>query len=279
MRINIGSGLLPLNLLVIVLLVAIIFFPLVPLRVILGLPFILFFPGYVLMLALFPRKERMSGIERVVLSFGLSIAVVPLVGLILNYTWWGITLESVLYSLASFIFITSVIAHFKRKRLPEQERFVIEFQLRIPSWRTGHRDKAPSIILVLAILGVLGMMGYVIATPKVGERFTEFYILGQEGKVTEYPSELKVGEEGRVIIGIINRESEPVSYRVEVRIGGMTNNEMGPIVLEHEEKWEREATFVPQVAGKNQKVEFLLYKDRNIEPCFEPLHLWIDVTE
>jgi len=121
LRINIGSGLLPLNLLVIGLIATIIFFPLVPLRVILGLPFILFFPGYVLMLALFPRKERMSGIERVVLSFGLSIAVVPLLGLILNYTWWGITLESILYSMASFIFIISVIASNRRKRLGERE--------------------------------------------------------------------------------------------------------------------------------------------------------------
>ena len=80
-------------------------------------------------------------------------------------------------------------------------------------------------------------------------------------------------------MGIINNEHEIASYRVVIKINGVKNNEVGPIVLDNGEKWERGATFVPQVAGKNQKVEFLLYKDRDIEPCFEPLHLWIDVTE
>jgi len=80
-------------------------------------------------------------------------------------------------------------------------------------------------------------------------------------------------------VGIINNEHEIASYRVVIKINGVKNNEVGPIVLNNGETREREATFVPQVAGKNQKVEFLLYKDRDIEPCFEPLHLWIDVTE
>jgi uncharacterized membrane protein len=57
------------------------------------------------MIALFPKREKMGGIERIALSFGMSLAVVPLLGLILNYTPWGIRLESILYSVASFIFI------------------------------------------------------------------------------------------------------------------------------------------------------------------------------
>ncbi len=278
-RLKIRNELIPLNLLVILLIVAIIFFPSNTLRIILGLPFVLFFPGYALVTALFPRREGMDSIQRVALSFGMSIAVVPLIGLILNYTPWGIRLESILWSIASFIFIMSAIAWFRRKRLVEKERFGVEFHLALPGWGGGTWDKALSIILVVAILGVLGTLGYVIATPKVGERFTEFYILGQEGKVTKYPSELKVGEEGRVIIGIINRESEPVSYRVEVRIGGIENNEVGPAALENNEKWEGEVSFTPEVAGEKQKVEFLLFKNREVEPCLKPLHLWLNVKE
>ncbi|GAI18944.1 unnamed protein product, partial [marine sediment metagenome] len=157
------------------------------LRIALGLPFLLFFPGYTLVAALFPKRESLEAIERVALSFGMSIAVVPLIGLILNYTPWGIRLEPVLYSVTSFIFITSIVAWLRRKGLPEQERFGIKFQLKAPGWGRGALDRILSIILVVAVLGALGMLGYVIAAPKVGEKFTEFYILGLSGKATDYP--------------------------------------------------------------------------------------------
>ena len=69
------------------------------LRIALGLAFGLFFPGYTLIAALFPKKDSLNGIERLALSFGLSIVVVPLIGLILNYTPWGISLYPILVSL------------------------------------------------------------------------------------------------------------------------------------------------------------------------------------
>jgi len=52
-------------------------------RIVLGLPFVLVFPGYTLAAALFPRKDHLDAIERVAL--GLSIAVVPLIGLALGH--------------------------------------------------------------------------------------------------------------------------------------------------------------------------------------------------
>ena len=62
-----------------------------------------------------------------------------------------------------------------------------------------------------------------------------------------------------------------------MRINGARNNELGPIVLEHDEKWEREISFVPEKTGENQKVEFFLYINGEAEPHLEPLRLWLDV--
>jgi uncharacterized membrane protein len=56
-----------------------------PVRIILGLPLVLFLPGYALIATLFLRKDNLDGIERIALSFGLSIAITPLLGLALNY--------------------------------------------------------------------------------------------------------------------------------------------------------------------------------------------------
>jgi len=274
-----GSGLLPLNLLTIVMIVVISFLPSGVVQIVLGTPFVLFFPGYALMAALFPKREGMGGIERVALSCGISIAVVPLLGLLLYYTPWGISQESVLGSVASFIFITSIIAWFRWKRVSSSERFNIEFQVRMQGWGGGVWDRALSIISGVAILGAFGTLVYIIAVPKVGESFSEFYVLGLEGKAGDYPTELVVGEAGRVIVGIINNEHKTVSYRVEVRIDGVKNNEIEPVTLEHDGKWEEEVSFVPEQVGDNQKVEFLLYKDGEVQPDSELLRLWIDVTE
>ena len=69
MTIRVKNELIPLNLLVIVLVATIILFPSNILRIILGLPFLLFFPGYTLVAALFTGKEGMGSAERVALRF------------------------------------------------------------------------------------------------------------------------------------------------------------------------------------------------------------------
>jgi uncharacterized membrane protein len=273
LRIKIKDELLPLVLLVLALIIIIAIFPSNILRIILGLPFVLFFPGYTLMAALYPRRERISGMERVALSFGLSLAIVPLIGLILNFTPWGIRLEPILYSVASFIVIMAVFAWFSRKRLIADERFKIEFSLTFPGWGSSVRDRTLSIIIVLAALVILGVAGYFIATPKTSSPYTEFYILNLDSKAVDYPTSLKIGEAGKVIIGIVNHESKTVDYRVEVRIGGVKSNEIGPIVLENGKKREQETNFIPQVAGNQQKVEFILYKNTEVELALEQLNL------
>ncbi len=136
--------------------------------------------------------------------------------------------------------------------------------------------KLLSIVLVVSILGTLGVLGYVIATPKVREGFTEFYILGIEGKAADYPRELAMGEEGRVTVGIVNHKHEPVTYRIEVIIDGGKNKEVGPVGLEHNEKWEGIIAFTPNEPGENQKVEFLLYRQGQTD-VYQSLHLWVDV--
>jgi uncharacterized membrane protein len=60
-------------------------YPIVYLRYILGSIFILWLPGYTFIKALFPEKE-LDSIERIALSIGMSIALVPIIGLLLNYT-------------------------------------------------------------------------------------------------------------------------------------------------------------------------------------------------
>jgi len=92
-------------------------FPLVVLRWILGSLFVLFIPGYVAIEALFPEGRDLEGIERFALSVGLSLASVPLIGLLLNYTPWGIRLNPIVISLTAFTLTLAVVALARKYRI------------------------------------------------------------------------------------------------------------------------------------------------------------------
>ncbi len=189
-------------------------FPESILRKIIGLPFILFFPGYSLISFLFPKQDDLDGIERLALSFGMSIAISPLIGLALNYTPFGIRLTPILMSLAAFNTLFSLLAICRRLKI--ENPFVPKIELSI-EWKSMSRvEKVLSVVLILAIIIAVGALVYVVATPKQGERFTEFYILGPNGKAEGYPMELRVGEKASVIVGIANHEHRTINYIVEV---------------------------------------------------------------
>ena len=97
-------------------------FPLVVFRWVLGSVFVLFIPGYVAVEALFPKGRELDGIERLALSVGLSLALVPLVGLLLNYTPWGIRLDPIMISLTILTVGLAIVAFARRFRL-SVERF------------------------------------------------------------------------------------------------------------------------------------------------------------
>jgi uncharacterized membrane protein len=227
------------------------------LRIVIGLPLLLFFPGYTLIAALFPGKESIEWIERLALSLGMSIAVVPLIGLVLNYTPWGIRLNPVMIAIIAFILLMCGIAWYRRKDLPESDRFRVSFQVRRFIWKRQTRfDKFLSVVLVLAIVGVIGTVGYLATHPKVGERFTEFYILGAEGKAVGYSTELKLGDRGELILGIVNHEQEKTSYRVEIMVDGIENSVytwIGDEIITREEKGE---------GTEGETVEVVLWEEK-----------------
>lgn len=80
--------------------------PFIYVRYVLGSLFVLFLPGYSLIRVLFPKKE-LNNIERYALSIGMSIALVPITGLILNYSPWGIRPIPITLSL---LVLTAVLA-------------------------------------------------------------------------------------------------------------------------------------------------------------------------
>jgi len=169
---------------------------------------------------LFPEKKNLNTLERVALSFGLSIAITPLIGFGLNYTPFGIRLEPILASLTAFIVAFSLLAFWRRYKVEDP---YLPFDP-IKLWdsakgdfvKEGKTDRALTILLVIAILSSVVALAYVVAFPQQGEKFTEFYILGPEHNATGYPHNLTVGQNASVYIGIKNHEGRQVHYFVQV---------------------------------------------------------------
>lgn len=84
------------------------------LRYVLGTVYVLFVPGYVTIEALYPKGDELSNLERLALSIGLSLAIVPLLGLVLNYTPWGIRLVPIVALLTTYIIVISITALYRK---------------------------------------------------------------------------------------------------------------------------------------------------------------------
>ena len=292
-----------------------------PVRFLLGVPFLLFVPGYVLVFALFPFKRQrksISFVERIALSLGASVAIVPLVGLALNYSPWGINLQPLLLLMIVFIFGVGVVAFYRWFVTVPEERFCVSVDVSFPSFE-NKVDKVLTLVLAVLMITSVVLLVYVIVVPRVGERFTEFSILGVNGTADQYPQNLSIRKNASsvnvsVIIGITNHEYRDITYTVQVWLVNQTTRKNETVInhmwllYENEVKlnhtsvnldnlqgtqWENNTTFSVNRTGFF-KLVFLLFTtspgnyisdvdyrekaDQIMDEAYRSLHLWVNVN-
>lgn len=265
------------------------------LRIVLGLPFILFIPGYLLITVLFPAKKtdkRINVIERIALSFGISMAIVALIGSALEYTTGKIQLESAFISIFVFEISIGVISLYRWfKTIPDDERLVVSIDLSLVKLKNnfktkGKLDKMLIIVLIILMLVTSTLFVFMITTPRTVEKFTGFYLLGSDRSTANYPSTINAGENATIIIGVTNHEYQTINYTIEVWLinqtitfNESTNENMISydnawfmdkidITLDHtdintektwESQWEYNYTFNITKRGENLTLAFLLF--------------------
>jgi uncharacterized membrane protein len=142
-------------------------------------------------------------------------------------------------------------------------------------------DKVLLIILILVIIVLAGAIIWVNLSPKPGDKFTEFYLLNQDGKASGYPAQTAVGQPVTVIIGVVNHERAPLNYRIEATVAnGAIIKSLETGMLSDGQKWEQKVDLVLNQAVNNQKVEFYLYPNKETKPLIkDPLVLLLNVIE
>jgi uncharacterized membrane protein len=78
-------------------------------RIIFGSVYVLFLPGFILTFVFFPIHKEIDWIERIALSFALSIAVVPLIVFYLNLIGLKISTLNTTLTIAGIIMLEIVI--------------------------------------------------------------------------------------------------------------------------------------------------------------------------
>ena len=88
---------------VVVVVVALLAFPdpsTIPIRAVIGIPFVLFFPGYSFTTVIFPKaRSEINVLERILISLGISISFVIITGLGVNYFYGSLSIDIIAYVL------------------------------------------------------------------------------------------------------------------------------------------------------------------------------------
>lgn len=286
-----------------------------PVIVVLGALFVLVLPGYAITAALFPARSpspetvpvnhpTVSAVERTALTVGLSLTATPLVVLGLNFTEFGITRVSVLVGIAAVVAVGLVTAAVRRARLPPRERFRLPFARLSDGSRAGGIRSPPKthLLIALFLLASAGFAGATLAEPQNGERYTELYLLTDNGEngtlvADQFPSQLSPTEPRSIYVGVGNHEARTVEYTVvtelqriettdgERRVAAESELDRFSTTLQAGETYrqQRQLTSDSSVTGERLRLIFLLYRgsppeDPTEENAYRSTHIWVNAT-
>jgi len=226
---------------------------------ILTLPLVLVLPGYALTSALFPRRT-LGVAEHLVFSLSLSVVIVILGGLLLNWTPFGLRSSSLAVLLAGITLAASAVALVRRRGQ----------SLPAPGWlrmENAGFTLRQGLLLGLAALIVCGAVAVSIigAERQSYPGFTQLWILPAGG----------ANAENAVRLGVSNMESTAMEYRLAVSVDGKVVKEWPSIDLVPNEKWEATLVLPPTASAGVARVEADLYRTDAPTAIYRHVVLWI----
>lgn len=294
-----------------------------PIRIPFEVALALFVSGYAVTAALFPKASEsdgvagggdafaalldgeISGIARLALSVGTSVALVSFVGLALGVSGFGAGNVAAVLAVGVVTLAAALLAAVRRRRLPPEERFRVPYPQWYATVRSGllasetRRDQLLNVLLAVALLSAAGSVAYGVTTPQSDESLTEFYLLTQQENGTlvahDYPTEFVRGEPRTLVVGIDNDDRQS-NYTVVVTLQRIEEGNDSARVLEERElhrfradldpgeTWHHEHEIAPEMTGRDLRIQYLLYAERAPEEprratAEQELYLDVNVTD
>jgi len=208
-------------------------------RALVGLPLVLFAPGYAIVAAAFPAG-RLGTIERLLFSLGASLAVAALVGLLLLWTALGLRPAAWAVALGNITLVAALIALARRWRQPAADT----------RQRGAGVTLAQGGLLGLAVLLVAGAL-LIARDGAIQQRaagFTQLWVLPNSAAQID-----------SVRLGVNNREPGAIGYRLLVTASGTIIGSWPRITLGPDEQWEATVA-LPTAQPPAATIEAVLYR-------------------
>lgn len=260
----------------------------VEIRLVIGVVYVFFVPGYWLQVVLFPHIKEVNALERLGISLGLSVAVVPLLALLLDRLPWGLSLWPILIGETGITLLLALWAAWQRVHLGAGQAYFIDLHWQ-PSlwWKVQSGSKRAIFILTAIILIFAGMMtAWNFLIPLPDSFMTEFYLLGKERKAENFPRSAQSGEILQVIMGITNKERTSNEYRVEIWVKDPWELDhrvcvgvYGPFNVPPGQAMEIPVRWQMPWVGPDMQVYFLLFLVSQSEEPYRALRLFLDVEQ
>ncbi len=226
-------------------------------RLVLSVIVLFLIPGYLLQKRFLPDQTNLP--EVVGLSFGLSLALLPLLAVLIDLIpFLMLTTPVLAIATATMIFTLLLIDKFRPLATPAAGM--------IPPPPINRVDRLVIMGLVIAFaVGFLAMVGALIV-PAPANQFTAFYMVGEDGLAAAYPDEITPGTAQRLRFGVSNQENRAMDYRVELRIDDVLAGTHDRFTLAHGQTLEDDIDFRVDAIRPGAAVEVLLYADHQPQP-------------
>jgi len=227
----------------------------------LTLPLVLVLPVYALTSALFPRQ--VLGLpERVVFSLALSLGIVILGGLALNWAPFGLHTSSWSVLLSGITLIASAVALVRRRG----QNISASAWLRVVDVGLNFRQ---GLLLGLAAIVVCGAVAvsYLGAARQPFPGFTQLWILPADGGSAK----------NTIRLGVSNMELTAMEYNLTVNMDGKVVKVWPSIYLKSNEKWETTLVLPQTTHTGTTRVEASLYQTRAPTKIYRHVVLWFDM--
>ena len=285
-------------------------------RVVVGVPLLFLAPGYATVSILFPRASALESTddrqflgqtrtvsdgERLALAFGLSVALLPMIGLTMVAATVALTGPAIVTTVGMFVLGGVLVAALRRGRVPAGERYSLRFGRKLSRlWGAivggSVVHTAVNVVLVVSMLVALTSVGYAFVSPQQGEQYTSLELLSEDDSgeyvASDYPTELEPGEPVELTVAVENQEGADTDYTAVVQeqwvddgdVIDRTTHDDTSLAVSDDETVHADLEVTPEAESGTVRVAVLLYdgsppEEPTTDNAYRYAYVWVDIDE